>query len=115
VAAATAAQAELVKVLTQCQADKGYKDATGAISPYTFYPIKNVPTGLVSESQRVLVNATIGSGRDSRQLIGFYQFSGEMFTGLYVLTASDAPYTDAQVAKWLKVAVTMAQRLQAKN
>jgi hypothetical protein len=24
-------------------------------------------------------------------------------------------FTDAQVAKWLKVAVTMAQRLQAKN
>jgi len=114
-AAATAAQAELVKVLAQCQAEKGYKDATGAISPYTFYPIKNAPTGLVPEGQRVLVNATIGSGRDSRQLIGFYQFSGEMFTGLYVLTTSETPYTDAQVAKWLKVAVTMAQRLTGKS
>jgi hypothetical protein len=31
------------------------------------------------------------------------------------MTASDTPFTDAQVAKWLKVAVTMAQRLQAKN
>jgi len=115
VAAATAAHTELVKVLAQCQADKGYKEATGAISPYTFYPIKNAPTGLVPEGQRVLVNATIGSGRDSRQLIGFYQFSGEMFTGLYVLTTSETPYTDVQVAKWLKVAVTMAQRLQAKS
>jgi hypothetical protein len=115
VAAATAAHAELVKVLAQCQADKGYKEATGAISPYTFYPIKNAPTGLVPEGQRVLVNATIGSGRDSRQLIGFYQFSSEMFTGLYVLTTSETPYTDAQVAKWLKVAVTMAQRLQGKS
>ena len=114
VAAASAAQAELAKVFAQCQIDKGYKDATGALNPYTFYPIKNLPTGLVPEGQRVLVNATIGTGADTRQLIGFYQFSGEMFTGLYVLTASDKPYSDAQVAKWLKVAVTMADRLTKK-
>jgi hypothetical protein len=101
-------------MFAQCQVDKGYKDATGALNPYTFYPIKNAPAGLVPEGQRVLVNATIGTGADSRQLIGFYQFSGEMFTGLYVMTASDTPYTDAQVAKWLKVAVTMADRLTKK-
>jgi hypothetical protein len=115
VAAAAAAQAELVKVMSQCQADKGYKDATGALNPYSFYPIKNVPNRLVPEGQRVLVNATIGSGQDVRQLIGFYQFNGEMFTGLYVLTTSNTPFTDAQVAKWLKVAVTMANRLSGKS
>jgi hypothetical protein len=112
--AATAAQAELAKVFAKCQADKGYTDATGALNPYVFHPIKSVPAGLVPEGQRVLVNATIGTGTDTRQLIGFYQFSGEMFTGLYVMTASDTPYTDAQVAKWLRVAVTMADRLSKK-
>ena len=35
-AAAAAAQKELVKVLAQCQTDKGYKDATGALVPYDF-------------------------------------------------------------------------------
>jgi hypothetical protein len=114
-AAASAAHAELVKIFAQCQIEKGYKDATGALNPYEFYPIKNIPAGLVPESQRVLVNATIGTGIDARQLIGFYQFSGDVFTGLYVLTASQTKYTDVQVAKWLKVAVTMANRLQAKN
>ena len=114
-AAASAAHAELVKIFAQCQIEKGYKDATGALNPYEFYPIKNIPAGLVPESQRVLVNATIGTGIDTRQLIGFYQFSGDVFTGLYVLTASQTKYTDVQVAKWLKVAVTMANRLQAKN
>jgi hypothetical protein len=60
------------------------------------------------------VHATIGSGADARQMLAFYQFSGEVFTGLYVLTASQTKYTDAQVAKWLKVAVTMADRLNKK-
>jgi hypothetical protein len=114
-AAASAAHSELAKIFAQCQIDKGYKDATGALNPYEFYPIKNIPIGLVPETQRVLVNATIGTGIDARQLIGFYQFSGDVFTGLYVLTASQTKYTDAQVAKWLKVAVTMAQRLQSKS
>jgi hypothetical protein len=38
-----------------------------------------------------------------------------MFTGLYVVSATPTRFSDAQVAKWLKVAVTMANRLQAKN
>jgi hypothetical protein len=113
-AAASAARAELSKVFAQCQIDKGYKDATGAQNPYEFHPLKSIPSGLVAEDQRVLVHATIGSGPEARQMLAFYQFNGDMFTGLYVLTASQAKYSDAQVAKWLKVAVTMAERLTKK-
>lgn len=112
-AAASAAQKELVKVLAQCQADKGYKDATGALVPYDFKTLKNIPTGVVSEGNRVFVHAVIDEGIRARTLLGFYQFNGDTFTGLYVMNADG--FSDAQVAKWLKVAVTMAQRLQAKN
>ena len=112
VAAAQAAQKELVKVLAQCQADKGYKDATGALMPYTFAEIKNIPAGVVGEGSRVFVRATIDSGANARQLLGFYQFNGAIFTGLYVMTASETAYTDAQVATWLQVAATMASRLK---
>jgi hypothetical protein len=111
-AAASAAQKELVKVLTQCQADKGYKDATGALVPYDFKTLKNIPTGVVSEGNRVFVHAVIDEGVRARTLLGFYQFNGDTFTGLYVMNAEG--FSDAQVAKWLKVAVTMAQRLQQK-
>lgn len=111
-AAASAAQKELVKVLAQCQADKGYKDATGALVPYDFKTLKNIPAGVVSEGNRVFVHAVIDEGVRARTLLGFYQFNGDTFTGLYVMNAEG--FSDAQVAKWLKVAVTMAQRLQAK-
>jgi hypothetical protein len=112
-AAASAAQKELVKVLAQCQADKGYKDATGALVPYDFKTLKNIPTGVVSEGNRVFVHAVIDEGIRARTLLGFYQFNGDTFTGLYVMNAEG--FSDAQVAKWLKVAVTMAQRLQVKS
>jgi hypothetical protein len=46
--------------------------------------------------------------------LGFYQFNGEMFTGLYVISATPAGFSNAQVSKWLKVAVTMAERLNKK-
>jgi hypothetical protein len=110
--AAQAAQKELLKVFMQCQVDKGYKDATGTLIPYAFAEIKNIPAGVVGEGSRVFVRATIDSGENARQLLGFYQFNGAMFTGLYVMTASETAYTDAQVATWLQVAATMASRLK---
>jgi hypothetical protein len=111
-AAASAAQKELVKVLNDCKTNKGYTDATGALIPYDFKVLNNIPAGVVSESSRVFVHTTIDSDVRARTLLGFYQFSGDMFTGLYVMNVNG--FTDAQVAKWLKVAGTMAQRLQAK-
>jgi len=113
-AAASAAHKELVKVLAQCQSEKGYKNATGAITPYEFKTLPTLPAGLVSENSRVLVNTIIDTGDAARQLLGFYQFNGEMYSGLYVVSGSTTGFTDAQVAKWLKVAVTMADRLTKK-
>ena len=111
-AAASAAQKELVKVLEQCQAEKGYKDSTGTLLPYEFKKLPAIPMGVVSEGNRVFVHAIIDSGDRARTLLGFYQFNGDMFTGLYVL--NEAGFSDAQVAKWLKVAATMGQRLTGK-
>ena len=113
-AAASAAHKELVKVLAQCQVEKGYKNATGAITPYEFKTLPALPAGLVGENSRVLVNTIIDTGDAARQLLGFYQFNGEMYSGLYVVSGSTTGFTDAQVAKWLKVAVTMAERLTKK-
>ena len=111
-AAASAAQKELVKVLAQCQAEKGYKNTTGTLVPYEFKSIKAIPAGVVAENNRVFVHAVIDSDENARTLLGFYQFNGDTLTGLYVLNSKG--FSDAQVAKWLNVAVTMAQRLQQK-
>jgi hypothetical protein len=111
-AAAQSAQKELAQVLAQCQSDGGYKDTTGALLPYTFTEITNIPDGLAPKESRILVRATIDSGNRARQLLGIYQFNGAMFTGLYVITSSETALTDAQVATWLQVAVTMANRLK---
>jgi hypothetical protein len=111
-AAASAAQKELVKVLAKCQADKGYKDSTDTLIPYDFKKLPAVPTGVVSDGNRVFVHAVIDTGVRARTLLGFYQFNGDTFTGLYVMNADG--FSDAQVAKWMKVAATMGQRLQGK-
>jgi hypothetical protein len=113
-AAASAAHKELVKVLAQCQAEKGFKNPTGALTPYAFKALPPLPAGLVGENSRVLVDTMIDTGESARHLLGFYQFNGEMFTGLYVVSATPAGFSNAQVAKWLKVAVTMAERLTKK-
>jgi hypothetical protein len=109
-AAASAAQKELVKVLAQCQSEKGYKDSTGVLVPYEFKGLGSIPSEVVSEGNRVFVHAVIDSGIRARTLLGFYQFTGDTFTGLYVMNTKG--FNDAQVAKWLKVAATMASRLK---
>ena len=108
--AAAAAQKELAKVLAECKTKKGYTDATGGLVPYDFKVLNNIPAGVASESNRVFVYANIDSGTRARTLLGFYQFNGAMFTGLYVMNTDG--FSDAQVAKWLKVAVIMASRLK---
>jgi hypothetical protein len=110
VSAASAAQKELVKVLADCKANKGFTDTTGTQIPYEFKVLDNIPSGVMSESSRVFVFTSIDSGLRARTLLGFYQFNGDMFTGLYVMNTEG--FSDAQVAKWLKVAVTMASRLK---
>ena len=113
VAAARAAQKELVKVLAQCQADKGHKDSTDGFVPYEFKKLQTIPAGVVSQDNRVFVHAVFGTGTSTRTLLGFYQFNGDTFTGLYVMNAEG--FSNAQVTKWLKVAATMGQRLQGKT
>ena len=114
-AAAQAAQRELAKVMSQCMIEKGFTDASGSVVPYAFSQLKNLPVGLVADGSRVLVRAQIDSGVRARQLLGFYQFNGAMFTGLYVMSAGETPFTDAQVSTWLNVAATMAARLSGKS
>jgi hypothetical protein len=99
-----------VKVLSDCKSNKGYTDATGAIVPYEFKTSSSLPSGVANDSNRVFVFTNIEVGARARTLLGFYQFNGDMFTGLYVMNT--AGFTEAQVAKWLKMAATMATRLK---
>ena len=113
--AAQLAHSELLQAMGQCAINKGFKQSNGELFSYTFSEIKNLPVGLVADSSRVLVRAQIDTGARARQLLGFYQFNGAMFTGLYVMSAGETPFTDAQVETWLNVAVTMAMRLSGKS
>ena len=69
---------------------------------------------IVPESSRVLVRAQIGKGVSARQLLAFYQFKSEMFTGLYVVKAGETSFDDAEVNRWFEAASLMATRLETK-
>ena len=46
--------------------------------------------------------------------LAFYQFKGELFTGLYVVKAGEVGFDDAEVKRWFEVASLMATRLETK-
>ena len=112
-AAATAAHKELVNVVAQCRIDKGFKTASGETVAYDFKTLPTIPAGVMGEGNRVFVHTIIDSGARARTLLGFYQFNGDILSALYVTT--EAQLSEAQVNKWLKVAVTMGQRLIGKS
>ena len=96
----------------RCQRERGYKDPTGALVPCELKTVTNIPACVLGKSNRVFVYTNIDSGDRARTLLGFYQFNGDIFTRLYVMNTKE--FADAEVAKWLKDAATMAQRLQAR-
>jgi hypothetical protein len=112
--AADAALAELQANYAACVKNKGGVERDGTFVDYSFVNLPENDAKLVAESSRVLVRAQIGKGVTARQLLGFYQYKGEMFTGLYVVKAGEVGYSDAEVKRWLDVAAVMAQRLDVK-
>ncbi len=109
-ATAATALAELKSNYESCVKNKGGIESSGTFTDYTFYPIEGTRE-LVSESNRVLVNATIGKGEFARQLLGFYQFNNNTFNGMYVVKEGATPFTQEEVLRWTKVAETIAERL----
>lgn len=109
--AATAALNELRKNYESC-AQNGGNIEGGVLTPYSFQDLPRFSVKLVAESDRVIVRATIGKGTDARQLLGFYQFSGTMFTGLYVVKIGEKPIDDMEVLRWFDVAEIMSERLR---
>jgi hypothetical protein len=112
--AADVALAELVSNYQACVKNKGGVERDGTFVDYTFTPMPQSNLELVPESSRVLVRAQIGKGVSARQLLAFYQFKGEMFTGLYVVKGGEAGFDDAEVKRWFEAASLMATRLETK-
>ena len=113
-AAADEALAELQANYASCVKNKGGVERDGTFVDYSFTTFPSSDAVLVEDKSRVLVRAQIGKGVTARQLLGFYQFKGEMFTGLYVVKSGEVGYSDAEVKRWLDAAAVMAQRLDVK-
>jgi hypothetical protein len=112
--AADAALTELISNYQACVKNKGGIESDGTFIDYTFTPMPQSNLELVLEGSRVLVRAQIGKGVSARQLLAFYQFKGEIFTGLYVVKAGEVGFDDAEVKRWFEAASLMATRLETK-
>jgi hypothetical protein len=109
-----AALAELKTNYEACVKNKGGSESDGTFTDYTFTPLPISDAALLPEGSRVLVRAQIGRGASARQLLAFYQFKGEIFTGLYIVKAGEIGYSDSETKRWFDVAAVMATRLETK-
>ena len=115
ISAAKQALSEVKLSYSNCVKNSGGTERDGIFTKYEFLNLPKVPASLVSEQNRVIVHAKIGEGESIRYLFGAYQYSGDMFTGLYVVRGSDSPFTQEEITRWLEVAVVMADRLKSSS
>lgn len=111
---ADAALAELKSNYEACVKKNGGIERDGTFVEYTFSPLPIVNSVLVAENSRLIVRAQIGKGVTARQLLAFYQFKDEMFTGMYIVKGDEVGFSDAEVKRWFEAASIMAQRLEVK-
>ena len=90
--AGLAALKELQTNFEACVKNEGGVESGGAFVDYSFSSLPSSNAKLVGENSRVIVRAQIGKGSASRQLLAFYQFNGEMFTGLYIVKAGETGF-----------------------
>ncbi len=112
--AADAALAELKANYEACVKNKGGVERDGTFVDYAFATLPTSYATLAPEGSRVVVLAQIGKGVTARQLLAFYQFKGEMFTGLYIVKGGEVALSEAEVKRWFDAASIMAQRLDVK-
>jgi hypothetical protein len=113
-AAADEALVELQSNYASCVKNKGGVERDGTFLDYSFSSLPASDAVMVDEKSRVIVRAQIGKGVTARQLLAFYQFKGEMFTGLYLVKSGDTGFSDAEVTRWFDAASVIAQRLDVK-
>jgi hypothetical protein len=110
VTAAEEALNELKSVIVRCRAAGGGQ-TNGVFTDYVFQQLPQSKAHLVDEQSQVVVRATIGKSETAQQLLAFYQFKGEYFTGLYVVKPGLNRFDESEVIRWFKVALQMGERL----
>jgi len=106
---------ELKTKLDECIKNKGGIEAGGAFADYIFTAIPKSVSDKFNGNESVLVRTQIGKDANARQLLAFYQFNGDMFTGFYLVKNGLSGFTDAEVIKWSEIALVLQQRLKTNS
>ena len=109
--AAKEAFAELISTAKKCIIDGGGTES-GAFTKYSFVPLPNSKDPYQATNNTFFVNATIGDAASARTLLAFYQFNGNLFTGLYVVTTGAKNVSEAEINRWSLVAKVFSDRLK---
>lgn len=113
---AQSALAELKANLKRCIAEGGGMNRTGNKTVYQFSP-NSLPKyeGIVSDANGVFVHTIIGAGSQARALLGFYQFKGDILSGLYVVSNQGTYFSSSTIEHWSQVAAILGMRLMNKS
>jgi len=111
---ANAAFLELDSQVRKCKLDSGGVDVSGQFEKHIFLQFPNNSSSEQGSSKKVFVRVNIGSGQNTRSLLGLYQFHGDIFSGLYIVRVGENAFSDNEVSRWLEVARIIESRMTSK-
>ena len=105
---------ELKKNYLTCLGNGELNNSDGTLVKYEFKPLPSSDAKLVPENSRILIQAKIIQGDQVQQLLGFYQFYNEMFSGLYIVKGGESGFGENEIQRWFEAASLLATRLETK-
>jgi hypothetical protein len=106
------ALSELKARFTECAKNKGGVESSGSFMPYLIVDFPNEVAKKFNSENSLLVRTQIGDNNSPRQLLAFYQYSGENYTGMYLVKNGTIGFTDSEISQWADVANSLRSRME---
>jgi hypothetical protein len=109
--ASEAAFEELLEKVSQCREKNGFITSYGEYVEHDFLSNFTKVERIDKKNKRVIILAKIGSTQNARILLAYYQFSGEYFSGLYVVLPSSTNFSSVELSSWNEIADVLLDRI----
>ena len=110
--AAEGALAELRDFVDRCRKSGGFTKKDGATERYDFSSSPSIWELSDMNLQGIAMQVKIGTGANLRQLLAFYVFSKNIFSGFYVVKSGESSFSKEEIENWTAINRVLMDRLR---
>ena len=106
---------ELTQKVSECQRNEGFRQTNGVFQRFVFLSSVESVEKEDSKIKRLVIFARFGFEDNPRTLLAYYQFSGDLFAGLYIVKTGALEISSVERNSWNEVADVLLSRILAQS